>query len=61
MLGEIMKLFDLMENELDFLKQGLNLNPRLSREFDSISENCQVCHSVCATGCGANCKGGNRS
>ena len=48
-----MKLFSLVEDELTFLKQGLELNAPLMRVFDVAYENCQVCHSVCATGCGA--------
>ena len=50
----VMKLFNLTDDELVFLKQGLELNEPLMMVFDSSYENCQVCHSVCATGCGAN-------
>jgi len=50
-----------MSSDFAFLKQGLSVNPALPLEFNPHAANCQVCHSVCATGCGANCKGGNSS
>ena len=56
-----MKLFNLMNDDLAFLKQGLMSNAPTTREFDAHGADCQVCHSVCATGCGANCRGGNSS
>ena len=49
-----MTLFNLTDDELLFLKQGLELNAPLERVFDASFAPCQVCHSVCATGCGAN-------
>lgn len=56
-----MKLFNLMENELQFLKQGLASNAPLMRGFDAAVDNCVHCESVCQSGCGANCSGGNVS
>ena len=56
-----MKLFNLMANELEFLKQGLSKNSPLNRDFNASISGCQVCQTVCATGCGANCKGQNSS
>jgi hypothetical protein len=53
-----MALFNLREDEMSFLQEGLCTNLREEREFNQASVNCQVCHSVCATGCGANCSGG---
>jgi hypothetical protein len=55
-----MKLFNLVESEIVFLKQGISLNASLSREFGA-SGNCVHCESVCASGCGANCSGAGRS
>jgi hypothetical protein len=52
-----MKLFDLKDDELAFLKQGLALNAPVTRGFNSVYGNCVHCESVCASGCGANCKG----
>jgi len=56
-----MKLFNLMNNELEFLKQGLELNAPLIREYGATGDNCVHCESVCQSGCGANCSGGNVS
>lgn len=56
-----MKLFNLGSSELEFFRQELKANSPSAREFNAHSSNCQVCHSVCATGCGANCKGRNSS
>jgi hypothetical protein len=53
-----MKLFNLMTNELAFLKQGLELNVPLMREYGAVGAGCIHCESVCASGCGANCSGG---
>lgn len=49
-----MKLFNLMNSELEFLYHELKLNAPSMRVFDAAYDNCQICHSVCATGCGAN-------
>jgi len=56
-----MKLFNLMDNELEFLKQGIAQNAPLMREYGAMSDNCVHCESVCQSGCGANCSGGNSS
>jgi len=53
-----MKLFNLTDKELQFLKQGLKLNAPLMREFGMVGSSCVHCESVCASGCGANCSGG---
>jgi hypothetical protein len=53
-----MKLFNLMNDELVFLKQGLELNAPLMMKFGMASGGCVHCESVCASGCGANCSGG---
>jgi hypothetical protein len=57
----IMRLFNLMDNELAFLKQGLALNEPLPREYGAVGAGCEHCESVCASGCGANCSGQGRS
>jgi len=56
-----MKLFNLTDNELVFLKQGLEINAPLIRKYGTVSASCVHCESVCASGCGANCSGPNRS
>jgi len=53
-----MKLFNLMGSELVFLKDGLELNAPLSKNYDVVGCGCQHCEIVCASGCGANCSGG---
>jgi hypothetical protein len=52
-----MKLFNLADNELAFLKLGLTLTEPLPREYGAVGASCEHCESVCASGCGANCKG----
>jgi hypothetical protein len=56
-----MKLFNLMGNELAFLKQELALNAPMAMEFAVAGVNCFHCETVCASGCGANCSGPNTS
>jgi hypothetical protein len=53
-----MSLFNLKGDELAFLKQGLELNAPMMREYGVPGANCTHCESVCASGCGANCSGG---
>lgn len=50
-----MKLFNLMDGELEFLKQGLVSNMPSTMEFEATNSPCFHCESVCASGCGANC------
>ena len=50
-----MKLFNFMENELEFLKKGLALNAPLIRGINVMQSGCIHCETVCASGCGANC------
>jgi hypothetical protein len=56
-----MKLFNLMENELQFLKEKLVENQSLTNGFIPRGASCIHCESVCASGCGANCSGRSRS
>ena len=53
-----MKLFNLGDNELAFLKRGLELNAPVVRGLGAAGGPCFHCESVCASGCGANCSGG---
>ena len=54
----VMKLFNLGNAELAFLKHGLMLNAPSMMDFSSAyGASCYVCSSVCQTGCGANCSG----
>jgi len=53
-----MKLFNLMESELSFLKKELESNASVMRGIGTTGEPCYHCESVCASGCGANCSGG---
>jgi hypothetical protein len=55
MLRETMKLFNLRDDEFDFLKQTLALNAPVARAFGVSNASCEHCESVCASGCGANC------
>ena len=50
-----MQLFNLVDNEFEFLKRELELNAPLMREFGVANGPCVHCESVCASGCGANC------
>ncbi|GHV92598.1 hypothetical protein AGMMS50268_31010 [Spirochaetia bacterium] len=50
-----MKLFNLKDDELLFLKQELASNTTMPREFGKSNASCQHCESVCQSGCGANC------
>jgi len=51
----VMKLFNLMESDLSFLKQGLESFAPVMRGSGTDGEPCYHCESVCASGCGATC------
>jgi hypothetical protein len=53
--GVVMKLFILVNSEVVFLEKEISKNASSPRVFGA-SGNCQHCESVCASGCGANCK-----
>jgi len=59
--GKAMKLFNLMNTELEFLKKGLELNAPVAKGFDVLHVDCVHCESLCQSGCGGNCSGPNTS
>ena len=50
-----MKLFNLLEQDLAFLKQGLSSNATVIRSYNTVNLGCIHCETVCASGCGNNC------